>query len=149
MGIGPLQPTLAVPVKVTLITVSTTTLGNKGTDVPVGDLVGDSDGVEIVAGAAADLERVCGIGTCVHVGRDRWIREAVCRTADSARWGGQVEAKESDGIPVVVAVAIFTDERSIVDGNWLVRCTAFQWGCCNHGGKGKTSEDLRTHFGFD
>lgn len=57
----------------------------------------------------------------------------------------------SDGIPVVVVIAIFTDEHSTVDGDLLVRCSAFHWGSCNYGGnaKGKTSEDLGTHFGFN
>lgn len=84
MGIGPLQPTLAVPVKVTLITVSITKLGEEGINLLVRDCVGDSDGIKSVTGTAADLERVCGVGTCVHLGWDRWSREAVCAAADSA-----------------------------------------------------------------
>lgn len=77
---GPLQPTLALPVKVTLIAVSIMMLREE-TDVPVRDFVSDSDGVEIVTGATGDLERICGVGTCVHTRWDRW---AVCVAADSA-----------------------------------------------------------------
>lgn len=57
----------------------------------------------------------------------------------------------SDGIPVVVAIAIFADEHSTIDGDLLFRCTAFHWSSRNYGNnaEGKTSEDLGTHFGFN
>lgn len=144
-----MQPTLAVPVKVTLITVSITTQGEERIGVPVRDLMGDSDGVEIITGTATNLEGVCGVGTWVHVGWDRWIREAACVAVDRAGWSGQAEANAGNSIPVVVGVAILTYEDSIIDGNLLVRCAAFHWGCSSDGGKGKTSKYLGTHFGLD